>query len=162
MYETLYPVVFHVSYRITGNSVLAEDLSQEAFIKLFEREEPLPDLDQTKYWLIRVVRNISLNHEKRKSRERRALEKLKKASPRYGESGEVQVIREETKTSVQQALGKIPYHLRMPIVLKEYGGLNYKEIGAILGISEGNVKIRVYRARERLANLLKEEIRNVP
>ncbi len=162
MYETLYPVIFQVSYRITSNAALAEDLCQEAFIKLFERDHPLPDLDQTKYWLIRVVRNISLNHEKRKTRERKALERLKKIVPRYGESGETELIREETKTSVQQALGKIPYHLRMPIVLKEYGGLNYKEIGAILGISEGNVKIRVYRARERLASLLREELKNVP
>ncbi len=162
VYETLYPVVFQVSFRITSNPVLAEDLCQEAFIKLFEREHPLPDLDQTKYWLIRVVRNISLNHEKRRTRERKAVERLKKITPKYGESGEAELIREETRTSVQQALSKIPYHLRMPIVLKEYGGLNYKEIGAILGISEGNVKIRVYRARERLAALLKEELKNVP
>jgi RNA polymerase sigma-70 factor (ECF subfamily) len=36
-------------------------------------------------------------------------------------------------------------------VLKEYAGLNYREIGSIMGISEGNVKVRVFRARERLA-----------
>jgi RNA polymerase sigma-70 factor (ECF subfamily) len=45
------------------------------------------------------------------------------------------------------------------LILKEYGELNYKEIGRSLGISEGNVKVRVFRARERLAGLLNAEIR---
>jgi len=44
--------------------------------------------------------------------------------------------------------------LRMVLILKEYGDMNYKEIGKVLGISEGNVKVRVFRARERLASLL--------
>jgi RNA polymerase sigma-70 factor (ECF subfamily) len=38
--------------------------------------------------------------------------------------------------------------LREVLVLKEYGGMNYKEIGKVLGISEGNVKVRAFRARE--------------
>jgi RNA polymerase sigma-70 factor (ECF subfamily) len=42
----------------------------------------------------------------------------------------------------------------MVLVLKEYSEMNYKEIGKVLGISEGNVKVRVFRARERLAALL--------
>jgi RNA polymerase sigma-70 factor (ECF subfamily) len=43
-------------------------------------------------------------------------------------------------------------------VLKEYVDMNYKEIGKVLGISEGNVKVRVFRGRERLLKLLKERI----
>src|SRR4030042_1242139 len=78
-YETLYPVIFRVAYRIVGDINMAEDMCQEAFIKYYQREEELPDLNQTKYWLIRVVRNISLNHEKRKARERVAVDKIKKA-----------------------------------------------------------------------------------
>ena len=42
----------------------------------------------------------------------------------------------------------------MVLVLKEYAEMNYKEIGRVLGISEGNVKVRVFRARERLSVLL--------
>jgi len=42
----------------------------------------------------------------------------------------------------------------MVLILKEYAELNYKEIGRTLGISEGNVKVRVFRARERLAGIL--------
>jgi len=48
------------------------------------------------------------------------------------------------------------------LILKEYGELNYKEIGRALGISEGNVKVRVFRARERLAGLLNSEAGFIP
>ncbi|MBA7484450.1 MAG: sigma-70 family RNA polymerase sigma factor [Spirochaeta sp.] len=160
-YETLYPLIHKLAYRITGDVDQAEDLCHEAFIKYFERKKPLPDINQTKYWLIRVVKNISFNYEKKKSRQRKAFEKLKKRVPIAADSVEHEYIKKETINRIQRALDKIPYRLRMVVVLKEYAGLNYREIGAILGISEGNVKIRIFRARQRLAQLLKEETDHV-
>jgi len=58
---------------------------------------------------------------------------------------------------VVEALEQLPENLRIVLVLKEYGELNYKEIGRALGISEGNVKVRVFRARERLSILLNSQ-----
>jgi RNA polymerase sigma-70 factor (ECF subfamily) len=68
------------------------------------------------------------------------------------------VLQEETRSLVQQALDRLPYKLRSVLVLKEYADLGYREISRILGISEGNVKVRVFRARERLALLLEDEL----
>jgi len=155
-YKSLFPTIFRVSYRITGDKGIAEDLCHEAFIKYYEKKELLPDLDQAKYWLIRVVRNISLNYEKRKIRERQAYIRFGKTSIDYAESGEDKLIKKETNGMVQEALNRLPYKLRIVLVLKEYAGLNYREIGDVLGISEGNVKIRVFRAREKLAIIFKE------
>jgi RNA polymerase sigma-70 factor (ECF subfamily) len=161
-YRKLFPTVFRVAYRVSGDHALAEDLCHEAFIKYYERKEPFPDLDQTKYWLIRVVRNISLNYEKKKGRERKSVERLQKTSPQYQEADEERLLHNETRNAVQQALGMLPYNLRIVLVLKEYTGMNYREIGKTLGISEGNVKVRVFRARERLAKLFKEGRVHVP
>ena len=158
VYESLYPILFRISYRITGSRTKAEDLCHEAFIKYLQREEPLPDLEQTKYWLIRVLKNISLNYEKKRARERRAYERLQKNAPQYSKATEQEFFREQTRSIVQEALNKLPAKLRMVLVLKEYGALNYKEIANIMGISEGNVKVRAFRARERLAQLLGGEI----
>jgi RNA polymerase sigma-70 factor (ECF subfamily) len=66
------------------------------------------------------------------------------------------MIREETRADVQGALNALPYNLRAPLVFREYADLSYKEIGAILGISESNVKVRIFRARERVAKALAE------
>jgi RNA polymerase sigma-70 factor (ECF subfamily) len=156
-YESLYPILFRIAFRISGSNTKAEDLCHEAFIKYWQREEPLPDLDQTKYWLIRVLKNISFNHEKKRSREQRAYGRLQKSAPQYTHSADQEFFKEETRSIIQEALNKLPGKLRMVLVLKEYGDLNYKEIAKILGISEGNVKVRAFRARERLAQLLDGE-----
>ena len=157
-YESLYPTLFRIAYRITGSSTKAEDLCHEAFIKYWQREEPLPDLDQTKYWLIRVLKNISLNYEKKRSREQRAYGRFQKDTPQYSKPTDQEFFREQTRSMVQEALNRLPAKMRMVLILREYGELNYREIAGILGISEGNVKVRAFRARERLAQLLDGEI----
>ena len=156
VYETLFPIIYRVSLRVTGDREVAEDLCHEAFIKLMQRSNLLPDLEQSKYWLIRVVKNLSLNYEKRKNREKAAFSKLTRLTPLVAESSEKQLMKEETRTNVQGALDALPYNLRAPLVFREYGDLSYKEIGAILGISESNVKVRIFRARERLEKALSE------
>ncbi|MDR3199817.1 MAG: RNA polymerase sigma factor, partial [Spirochaetales bacterium] len=130
----------------------AEDICQEAFVKLHQRTQGFPSPDDAKFWLVRVAKNLALNHEKRKSRERKAYKKaLSKEGVRSAESGEDEYFKKEASLQVQEALLLLPRKLREALVLKEYGDLSYKEIAAILKISEGNVKVRVFRAREWLA-----------
>jgi RNA polymerase sigma factor (sigma-70 family) len=161
LYESLFSTIFRIAYRITGDAARAEDLCHEAFIRYYERAKPLPDLTQAKYWLIRVVKNLTLNSEKRKGRERKAIDRLKRISPASASSEEDAYIRKESAEEVQTALDLLPYHLRIVLILKEYEGLTYREIGSIIGITEGNVKVRVFRAREKLGCLFQERRRGV-
>jgi len=154
LYDSAFPVLFRVAYRITNNTEAAEDLCQESFFRLYERNMVFPNPEEAKYWLIRVVKNASLNYAKRKDRERKAYQRAFKEDYRQEESGEGLLVKKETSEEVQKALDKLPENLRMVLILKEYAEMNYKEIGRILGISEGNVKVRVFRARERLAAIL--------
>ena len=154
LYETVFPILFRVAYRITSNEEAAEDLCQEAFFRLHEKNMVFPSPDEAKYWLIRVVKNASLNYAKRKIRERKAYQRAFREDTRAVETGEHDLLRKETREEVKEALEKLPENLRIVLILREYGELNYKEIGRSLGISEGNVKVRVFRARERLVGLL--------
>ncbi|GHV69973.1 RNA polymerase subunit sigma-24 [Spirochaetia bacterium] len=157
LYENVFPVLFRVAFRIARSEEAAEDLCQEAFFRLHEKKMVFPNPEEAKYWLIRVVKNASLNYAKRKDRERKAYQRAFKEDYRVEETGEHLLLKKELKAEIQEALEKLPENLRMVLILKEYGELNYKEIGRILGISEGNVKIRVFRARERLAALLSKK-----
>jgi len=159
LYETVFPILFRVAYRICSSEEAAEDLCQEAFFRLHEKNMVFPNPDEAKYWLIRVVKNASLNYAKRKVRERKAYQRAFREDPRAVETGEHILLKKETREEVREALEKLPENLRIVLILKEYGELNYKEIGRSLGISEGNVKVRVFRARERLAGLLNAETR---
>jgi RNA polymerase sigma-70 factor (ECF subfamily) len=149
-----------VAYRIANSEEAAEDLCQDAFFRLYEKDMDFPSLDDAKYWLIRVVKNAALNYAKRKERERKAYQKAFREDMRVQETGEAVVLKKEMRAEIQEALSQLPENLRVVLVLKEYAELNYKEIGKALGISEGNVKVRVFRARERLAKMF--ESGNVP
>ncbi|MDR0374501.1 MAG: RNA polymerase sigma factor [Treponema sp.] len=160
LYDTVFPILFRVAYRIANSEEAAEDLCQDAFFRLYEKDMDFPSPDDAKYWLIRVVKNAALNYAKRKDRERKAYQKAFREDTRVQETGEAVVLKKEMRAEIQEALKQLPENLRVVLVLKEYAELNYKEIGKTLGISEGNVKVRVFRARERLANMF--ESGNVP
>ncbi len=67
------------------------------------------------------------------------------------------MIKKEITDTVQKALAKLPQKLKTVLVLKEYGNLSYREIASMLHITESNVKVRVFRARALLEELLGEE-----
>jgi len=154
LYDSTFQILFRVAYRVTNSSEAAEDLCQESFFRLYEKNMVFPNPEEAKYWLIRVVKNAALNYAKRKDRERKAYQRAFREDHRQQETGEGLLVKKETSEEVQAALEKLPDNLRMVLILKEYAEMNYKEIGRVLGISEGNVKVRVFRARERLAGLL--------
>jgi len=156
LFNSAFPVLYKVAYRITGSGEAAEDLCQDAFFRLHEKNMVFPNHEEAKYWLIRVVKNAALNYAKRKQRERKAYQKAFKEDSRQEETGETQLVKKETKGEILLALEKLPENLRIVLILKEYAEMNYREIGRALGINEGNVKVRVFRARERLAALLTE------
>jgi len=157
LYDQVFPILFRVAKRITGTEESAEDLCQEAFFRLYEKGMEFPSPEEAKYWLIRVVKNAALNYAKRKVRERRAYQRAFREEVKIVETGERELINKETREEVQEALDKLPPNLKIVLVLKEYGDMNYKEIGRALGISEGNVKVRVFRARERLSGILQKD-----
>jgi len=157
IYDATMQLLFKVAYRIVGDEEAAEDLVHDSLIKMHEKGLEFPSVDDAKYWLIRVVKNASLNYAKRKGRERRAYDKALREDHRQVDSGETEYLKGDTKKQVLEALEKLPANLKMVLVLREYAELNYKEIGRVLGITEGNVKVRVFRAREQLSKLIGEE-----
>ena len=156
IYAELMPVLFKVAYNIVRAEDIAEDLCHDSLIKMVEKQMQFPSLNDAKFCLIRVVKNASLNQVKRKGRERKAYAKAFKEDTRKMDTGEEVYLKTETSKIVNTALDLLPDKLKIVLQLKEYGDLNYKEIGRILGITEGNVKVRVFRARERLASLIGE------
>jgi len=162
IYEDVFPILYRVAYRITGEVTSAEDLCQEAFVRYVQRQKPLPTPEEAKYWLIRVVRNLSYNYEKRRGRERKALDRLLHEPRPQSPSGETETLRDESSRIVQEALKLLPFNLRTALVFREYGGLSYREIAKVLHISEANVKVRVFRAREQLKKILDEDDLDVP
>ena len=157
IYEATMTLLFKVSYRVVNDQEVAEDLVHDSYIKATEKQMRFPSMNDATYWLIRVVKNASLNYIKRKNREKKAYTKLFYEDKRTVTTGEKELLIEETINKTKQALDLLPNNLKEVLILREYADMNYKEIGKTLGITEGNVKIRVFRAREQLSKLIGED-----
>jgi RNA polymerase sigma-70 factor (ECF subfamily) len=156
IYDETFGILLRVALKIVLDQDVAEEMCHDAYIKIYHRLEQFPDTDQAKYWLIRVVKNQALNHAKRKVRERRAYERVLLESRKHSESAESQYLKVLDSETIQRALQRLPDNMKSILVMKEYTGLSYREIAQSLGISEANVKVRMFRARQKLALTMEE------
>jgi len=157
LYDETFMMLYRVARRITNSDEAAEDVVHDSYIKAVERWAIFPTKDDAKYWLIRVVKNNALNWIKRKGREQKVYQRYYKEMDAVSDSPETEALKNEASDGMRSYLWRLPEKFRMVLVLKEYGLLNYKEIGKVLGIAEGNVKVRVFRAREALAAMMRED-----
>ncbi len=142
--------LFHYLLRMTGDAALSEDLLQESFTRFLDRygrEDPTLPL------LFTIARNALFDHW----RKRRPLPSGDWSGETGGEHPEEGVLVREEARAVLRALGTLPEDERDLLSLAVTGGLSYREIAAVSGLSEGNVKVRIHRARRKLRDLLREE-----
>lgn len=157
MYEKTFTMLFRVANNIVKNPDRSEELCQEAFTRFFDQGKTFPSENDAKYWLIRVTKNLSINVIKRKTRELKMIEKVKKEPKHHEKTGEEVLVEDVVCEQVMDAISQLPEKLRLVITLKTYTDLDYKGIGETLNISESNVKVRVFRARKMLEKILSQE-----
>lgn len=134
---------FSYLLRMTADFELARDLMQESFTRYMEsygENQPTPAL------LYTIGRNALLDHVRKKGRST-ALEQEPPDEKRGQE--EFYMVR-ETYREVMAAMQKLPEDEREILSLAVSSELSYKEIAAVVGISESNVKVKVHRARLKL------------
>ena len=165
-------MVFSTAMRLLANPTEAEDVSQEVFLKAFERFADLRESPTVGGWLKTVATNMSLNHLTRyrsrwsffselvKGGETEEADPIEFAAPDTLERDLEQADRHQF---VDQALQKLPPAQRLPLVLFHLEGLSYEQIAAKLNVSLGKVKTDIFRAREALRKRLRpalDEIRS--
>ena len=150
------------AYSIVHNEEQALDLSQEAWIKAWQRLEQFAGDSSVTTWMTRITINLCLDHLRRHQRFRveplpdsqddpEALERL--LPPVWTRPTEG-LERAELRRSIDAALAKLSEAHRTVIVLHEFEGMEYKAIAKTVGISVGTVMSRLFYARRRLASLL--------
>ncbi|HEX2165272.1 MAG TPA: RNA polymerase sigma factor [Thermoanaerobaculia bacterium] len=141
--------------RLTGSPERAEDLAQEAFLRLYESAGRYAERGRLGGLLYAISVNL-LRSEERRARRRRALSVL---LPLPGEAAAepaapAALLARERERQLARALAALPLAYRVPLVLAEVEGWSHREIAAHLGCREGTVKSRLHRGRERLRRKL--------
>ena len=148
----LAPMVFRLASRFFRSREEVEDLSQEAFIRFFGKIDQIRPDDNVAGWVSRVTINVCYDRLRKIRREKLAFESYR-AQPTVPNVPQI-----DDYEWVRSAVDTLDAKLRMPLLLKEVEELSIKEISDIMGISTSNVKIRLYRARKKLAVVLGDQV----
>ena len=144
----LAPMVFRLISRFFRSREDVEDLAQEAFARFFLKIDQIRPHDNVTGWLSRVTINICYDRLRKLRRERAGIEEYV-AEPTKPNRPEFDFYED-----VRAAVDNLDAKFRVPLLLKEVEELSVKEISDIMGLSSSNVKIRLYRARKKLAVVL--------
>ena len=152
-----YPKVVRVVYRLCGDTNLAEDTTQEAFIRAWAKLSSFLPGSSFRNWIYRIAVNAALDVLRRRPEE--ALEEEDAVLVEDMAPGpEKTFIQKEQAALVQQAINSLPDAARTVVVLREYGELSYREIAAVLDIPLGTVMSRLNYARSNLRELLEGQL----
>lgn len=151
LFEKYHAPILNYLHRMVNDRALAEDLTQDTFIKAYNAlGSTTPDLS-FKAWLYRIATNTAISQLRRK--------KLIQWLPFIGgdqdlHASEESIERNVTRqTDIERTLAKLPKHYASVLLLRHYQGLSLAETAAALNISENAAKLRLFRARKAFAEI---------
>lgn len=159
-------MVYSTAMRLLGNSAEAQDVSQEVFLKAYDRFEDLRDSPTAGGWLKTVARNMCLNHlsryrkrwtffsDLRRDDDERGDRELDFAAPEP-DADELELA--DQRQLLESALRKLPEAQRVPLVLYHFENMRYEEIARQLKRSLSKVKTDIHRGRLALRQKLRRD-----
>ena len=141
-------VAYRFSLLVCGHPEDAEDVMQEALLKTYEHVRRIDDPEAFRTWLYATVRHACLMKRRRRVGEPAVfdpVEPVRVADPAPG--ADQRLIDRSMDGRLRRALNRLPAAQRMVVVMREMEGLSTKEVAAVTGLSEANVKQRLHRAR---------------
>lgn len=140
-----YNQVFLVCLGVIGNVHDAEDVAQDAMIKGFEKIRQLRDADQFGHWIVKIARNLGINHLRR-----RAAAERQAGQRRDEPDGGRQTLADD----LHQAVARLPWDLRLPLVMYYFDGRSVKNVAETLNVSPSGVYLKLRMALRELHEIL--------
>jgi RNA polymerase sigma-70 factor, ECF subfamily len=147
VFAELYPSLFRYLHRLTGDEDVAEDIAQEAFVRLLR--QPLPD-DEIRPWLFTVAMNLVRDRARRNERRQRLLTTAPSLVSRPALPDE-DVERTERINAVREVLDRIPERDRQLLLMREEG-FKYDEIARVVGVAPASVGTLIARALRKFVS----------
>ena len=153
--------VYNIALKMVGDPDDAADMTQETFIKAYRALSGFRGDSKFSSWLYRIASNVCLDFLRSRSRHPQVslstVDEDDRATfelPDMRQNPEEQLMKKLGMEAVRRGLEQLPEQQRQILVLRELGGLSYAELAQTLGLEEGTVKSRIFRARKRLCALL--------
>ncbi|WP_282937716.1 RNA polymerase sigma factor [Paenibacillus sp. RC67] len=148
--------VWNYAFFMTRKKELADDIAQEVFVRVYERLYSFRGEATVKTWLLTITRNLVKDHW-RSAWIRKVIPFGLQTKDSSSPSAEVEAIGMLVEEEVWQVVLELPRKLREVLLLHAHHQLTHAEIAELLSLSEGTVKSRLFRAREKVSGLLNKE-----
>jgi len=160
--------IVNFMYRMVHNQAVAEELAQEVFLRVYRSRETYRAEARFSTWLYRIATNLGVNYARDTHNERTASTVyLDEADPQTGITPDVadltagaedQLLRRERSNAIREHVLALPERQRMAVLMHKYEGMDYRQIGDVLKLSESATKSLLFRAYQTLRERLKEFI----
>lgn len=157
--------IIHFMYRMVHNQAVAEELAQEVFLRVYRSRETYRAEARFSTWLYRIATNLGVNHARDTRHERNAstiyldqVDSETGMTPDIADStpgAENSLLRDERLQQIRQHVLALPERQRMAVLMHKYEGMDYKQIGEVLKLSESATKSLLFRAYQTLRVKLK-------
>ncbi len=165
MHKYRRPIV-HFMYRMVHNQAVAEEMAQEVFLRVYRSRETYRAEARFTTWLYRIATNLAVNYARDTKNERTApTVHLDEPDPETGTMHDVadatpnveaDLLRTERMRAIKQHVMALPERQRMAVLMHKYQEMDYKQIGAVLKLSESATKSLLFRAYQTLRERLKD------
>jgi RNA polymerase sigma-70 factor (ECF subfamily) len=140
--------VFRLVYRVVGNVADAQDLTQEVFIKVLQRQDQLRDPEKAAHWLSRIASNTAIDFQRRNGRVTHCdFEDLPQFASPMEENPERQVLRAEQQLRLDEGLDILTDRERSALLLRDVEDLPAEEVARQLNCSKATVRSHIANAR---------------
>ena len=158
--------MIHFLFRMVHNQAVAEELAQEVFLRVYRSRESYRAEAKFTTWLYRIATNLAVNHA-RDTKHERAAQNVYLDAP-DAETGttpdvaddepsvEQRLMRDERMAAIRKHVMALPERQRMAVLMHKYQGMDYRQIGEVLKLSESATKSLLFRAYQTLREKLKE------
>jgi RNA polymerase sigma factor (sigma-70 family) len=148
LFDRHHTALFRYFLRLGGSRSLSEDLTQEVFFRMLRAGETWRADSRFVNWMYRIARNVFIDYQRKQRWETEMAPEFDVPAPQgngYEQEQEWELVR--------QALAQLPPDKRELLVLSRYQGMKYEQIGELLGVETGTIKVRVFRALQQLRGI---------
>jgi RNA polymerase sigma-70 factor (ECF subfamily) len=164
--EKYHRPMIHFLFRMVRNQEVAEELAQEVFLRVYRARDSYRAEARFTTWLYRIATNLAVNHA-RDTRHERAAQTIYLDAPdeETGTTPEVaddepsveqRLMRDERMAAIRSHVMALPERQRMAVLMHKYQGMDYRQIGEVLKLSESATKSLLFRAYQTLREKLKD------
>ena len=149
-------MLYRLALRITLNSEEAEDIVQDTLIKVWNKRDAWDEIESIEAFSLAICRNLSLDHLRRFDNQNESLDEAQTFTTDRHSSPYEQAVSQDRINTVRRLVDALPEKQRTCMQLRDFEGKSYKDISAIMGITEEQVKVNIFRARQTIKQRFNE------